>query len=102
MRVKTDPVFGRLIIGVSDAVILSLQFIYPFRLALERDNLKIIEIEETEHMSADVENQHVLAILELGERQLLFYIRAKCKGTKNLLYVQIFPPFLYLIIFKVY
>ena len=69
MRVKTDPMFGRLIIGVSDAVILSLQFIYPFRLALERDNLKIIQIEETKHMSADIEDQHSFAVLELDERQ---------------------------------
>jgi hypothetical protein len=76
MRIQTDPVFGRLVIGVSDAVILSLQFIYPFRLALERDNLKIIQVEEAEHMPAYIENQHSFAVLELDERQFLFHIRA--------------------------
>jgi hypothetical protein len=67
-------VFGRLVIGVSDTIILSLQFIYPFWLALERDNLKIIQIEETEHVSAYIEDQHSFAVLELDKRQLLFYV----------------------------
>ena len=74
MRIKTYPVFGRLIIGVSDAVILSLQFVYPPRLALERDNLKIIQIEESEHMSADIEDQHSFAVLKHGKGQFLLYV----------------------------
>ena len=64
----TYPMFRRLVIGVSDAVILSPQFINPFRLALERNDLKIIQIEEAEHMSADIEDQHSFTVFELGKR----------------------------------
>ena len=88
MRVKTDPVFGRLIIGVSDAVVLGFQFVDPFRLALERNDLKIIEIEKTEHMSADIENKHSFTVLEHGKGQFLFYICAQRKAEiPNLFYV---------------
>ena len=76
MRVKSDPVFGRLVIGVADTIVLGFEFIYPFRLALERNDLKIIQIEETEHMPADIEDQHSFAILELDKRQFLLYVRA--------------------------
>ena len=43
-------------------------FVDPLGLALERNDLKIIEIEETKHMSADIEDQHSFTVFELGKR----------------------------------
>ena len=75
MWIKTYPVIGRLVVRVANTIVLGFQFINPFRLTLERNDLKIIQVEETEHMSADIENQHSFPVLKLYERQFLFHIR---------------------------
>ena len=76
MGIYTYPMFRRLVVRIADTIILSLQFVYPFRLALERDDLKIIDIEEAEHVPAYVEHQHSVTVLELEERKLFLHIRA--------------------------
>ena len=69
--------FRRLVIRIADTVVLRLQFVYPFGLTLERDDVEVITIEEGEHMSADIEDEHAFAVLELDKRQLLFHIFAQ-------------------------
>ena len=74
MRVDAYPMLRRFVVRIADTIILSLQFVNPLRLALERDDMVVIAIEEREHMSADIKDKYTFTVLELHKRQLLFYV----------------------------
>ena len=66
--VHAYPVFGRQVERFADAVIACLEFVYPFGLAFERNNAVMVDVQKREHVSADIEHQHVRRIPERRER----------------------------------
>ena len=74
VRVKTYPVFWRLVVWIADTVVLRLQFVNPFGLAFKRHHLKIIEVKEAEHVPAHIKHEHTISVLEFHKRQFLFHV----------------------------
>lgn len=79
MGVNANPVFGRKIVRLSNAVVADFELFNAVGLALERDNAIIVAIEKGEHMAVHVKHQHTRAVREGRKRHLLHHIGAKRK-----------------------
>ena len=73
-RVDAEPMPWRHVEGFDYAVVSDPQFVDAIGLALERDDTEVIAVKEREHVTMDIEHQHIAGRVKRREWHLLLHI----------------------------